>query len=80
MAQYSVYIFCDECSQPHPGMISVHLDNPNLDKATIGDVYAGRDLPPEIVMMQNNYYTCPNTGRTFTQKDNDQVFLVTAAP
>jgi hypothetical protein len=80
MAQYSVYIFCDECSQPHPGMILINLDDPNLDKETIGDIYAGRDLPPDIVTMQNNYYRCPNTGRMFTQKDNSQAFLVAVSP
>ncbi len=32
--------------------------------------------PSQIVMMMNNYFQCPNTGRMYTQRDNRQVFLV----
>lgn len=76
MPQYSVHFFCDECGEPHPLGVSLPLDDPNFDKRTINDIYAGRDLPPQIVMMQENTTNCPNTGNLTSQKDNAQLFLV----
>ena len=76
MTKYAVHVFCDECGQPHPGSVHIALDDPNLDGQKVGDIYDGRDLPQEIVNMQNNKYFCPNTERQFVQRDNRQVFLV----
>jgi hypothetical protein len=76
MPNYMVHVFCDECSQPHPAGIRLAMADPNLDHRSVGDVYAGTDLPPQIVIMQNNYFQCPNTGKMFIQRDNNQVFLV----
>ena len=79
MPAYDVYIFCDECSQPHPGGIRLNIDDPNLDHKSIGDLYSGQRLPPELVMMTNNTFLCPNTKKPYTQTDNQQVFLVAVA-
>jgi len=79
MATYSIHFFCDECSEVHPFPIDLTLDDGPADKASIGDTYKGRDLPPEIAMLTNNSITCPNTGRLSVQKDNNQVFLVPIA-
>ena len=76
---YSVYFFCDECSQPHPFGVGLNLPDPNFDRKTLNDVYSGRDLPPEIALLQNNYTNCPNTGKMTIQRDNNQVFLVAVA-
>ena len=76
MAQYSVYFFCDECSEVHPLGISIGLDDGPADKASIGDVYAGKEIDSNIVNMIGNMTRCPNTGRMTSQKDNNQVFLV----
>jgi hypothetical protein len=46
MAKYSVYFFCDECAKVHPLGIAIELDDGAPDKASIGDTYAGRELPP----------------------------------
>ena len=76
MAQYSVHFFCDECSDVHPLGISIGLNDGPADKASIGDVYAGKEIDPNIVNMMGNMTRCPNTGRMTSQKDNNQVFLV----
>jgi len=76
MAKYAVYVFCNECSDVHPMRISIHLNDGPPDKKSIGDTYKGRDLPPHIATLRNNILSCPKTGKTFTQKDNDQIFLV----
>ena len=79
MAKYSVYVFCDECSIPHPMGITIALDDGPADKASIGDVYAGRALPPQIVTLMSNIIFCPTTGKPILQRNNDQVFLVPVA-
>lgn len=76
MARYSVYVFCDECSVPHPMGISIELDDGPVDKRSIGDTYEGRDLPPQVATLVNNATRCPTTGRMIPQRNNDQVFLV----
>ena len=76
MATYEVHFFCDECSQTHPLGISIGLNDGPPDKASIGDTYRGRDLPPEVARLTGNKTICPNTDKLTSQADNDQVFLV----
>ena len=76
MAKYSIYAFCNECSEPHPMKITLSLDDGPPEKASIGDAYAGRELPDEVARLNNNEVQCPQTGNLFVQKDNSQVFLV----
>lgn len=76
MAMYSVYYFCNECSEVHPMGISLALDDGPPSKESIGNTYKGKELPPQVAMLINNTLTCPNTSKPTTQKDNNQVFLV----
>lgn len=76
MAKYSVHIFCDACGNTHPMGVAVKLADGPADRASLGDAYAGRDLPPEIMTMLGNMTRCPATGRLIQQRDNSQVFLV----
>ena len=76
MAKYSVIFFCNECSKVHPLGVAVVLDDGPADKQSIGDFYAGKELPPEVATLISNESKCPNTGRTTTQEDNKQVFIV----
>ncbi len=76
MAQYSVHFFCDECGEVHPLGVSISLDDGPADKASIGNTYAGKELPTSVATMIGNKTTCPNTGVLTSQADNDQVFLV----
>jgi len=78
MADYDVYVFCDECSEVHPMGIRIGLDDGPPAKESIGNLYAGKELPENIANLKNNYITCPNTGRKFTQRNNEQIFLVPA--
>ena len=56
--------------------IRLTLDNGPADKQSIGDVYNGKELPPEVLRLHNNSVHCPKTGNYFYQRDNNQVFLV----
>jgi len=76
MAKYAIYVFCNECEESHPMGISIELKDGPAKKESIGDLYAGEELPPNIANLITNKIRCPNTGKIFVQKDNDQVFLV----
>ena len=76
MAKYGIHVFCDECGKTHPMGISIELNDGPAEKASIGDTYSGRDLPPQVAKLVNNRIQCPETGELLVQKDNDQVFLV----
>ncbi len=78
MAIYSVYFFCDECSEIHPLGTTVSLDDGPAEKVSIGDAYSGKELNPNIANLLNHKITCPNTGKITFQKDNKQIFLVPA--
>lgn len=76
MAKYDVYVFCNECGEVHPMGIRIGLDDGPVEKESIGDLYAGKELPPNIANLVNNETLCPNSRQMFTQKNNNQVFLV----
>jgi len=78
MTKIAVHIFCNECSQVHPMQITLPLDDGPAERASIGDTYAGRELPSEILAVMNTRVTCPETGHLTSQKDNKLVFLVPA--
>lgn len=76
MAQYDVYVFCNDCGDTHPMDIRISLDDGPVDKDSIGNLYAGKELPLNIVSLENNFVLCPKTKKHYIQKDNNQVFLV----
>jgi len=76
MTQYSVHFFCDECSEVHPLGISIEMDDGPVEKESIGNLYAGKELPTEIATLTGNKTICPNTNKMTSQKDNHQVFIV----
>ena len=75
-ATYQVHLFCDECGETHPFPTTISLDDGPANKASIGDTYRDRDLPPNITEMLSNPIYCPTPARRTFQPDNDQVFLV----
>lgn len=75
MEQYDVYVFCDECGEAHPTGIRVQRDGLPFHKRSVADLYSGQDVPSNL-NMQDTRFHCPNTSRTFIQRDHGQVFLV----
>lgn len=74
MPIYDVYVFCDQCGQPHSVHVKLDL-NEGLDKTQLADQYIGQPLPAEIVFMQSNKYRCPHTKQLFPATDIDQAVL-----
>jgi len=56
--------------------IRLNLDDGPVDRASIGDTYAGKELPPPLATLRNNSIRCPQTGKVVVQHTNDDVFLV----
>jgi hypothetical protein len=69
VAAYDVYIFCDQCGQPHPVNVTLEMEDSNLNKTLVKDVFKGEKLPQEIVFMQSNKYKCPHTQQFFASDD-----------
>ena len=78
MALYDVYVTCDQCGQPHSVHVQLTLDDENLNKVKLGDVYGGDDLPAAITFMQSNKYRCPHTKQLFPASDIDLAMLIAA--
>ena len=79
LATYEVHVFCDQCSQLHPMNTAITLDDgPIDDMGSIGDTYAGRELPSEVATAMKNRFSCPATGRWCLQRNKFCVFLVPA--
>jgi hypothetical protein len=76
LPHYTPYTFCNECSKPHPFPILIFLDEEIAQDQSIANIYDGRELPPALLTLTNNQLQCPTTKVMFTQKDNNQVFLV----
>jgi hypothetical protein len=74
--KYMLHVFCNECSVPHPAGMVIERDELIAADQSVGDIYDGREVPEQIVTMLENNFRCPNTGKTYVQKDNHQVFLV----
>ncbi len=75
MPIYEVYVHCDQCGQPHPVNLKLTLDDPNLNQANVGELYAGKVPPSGIAFMQTNKYRCPHTKQLFPADDLGKAIL-----
>lgn len=78
MPLYDVYVTCDQCGQPHSVHVQVTLDDANLNKASLSEVYPGGEMPAAIAFMQTNKYRCPHTKQLFPANDIDLAMLIAA--
>lgn len=76
MANYRVVAFCDHCTDSHDYPIAIELSDGPIDKESIGNYYAGRDLPESVANVVGNQITCTTTGKPLMQKNNYQIYLV----
>ena len=78
MPIYDVYVFCDQCSQPHSVHVKLTLNDTSLDKTSLADYYADKPLASEIVFMQTNKYRCPHTKQFFPTDDIEKAVFFLA--
>ena len=76
--RYRIFALCHKCGGTHDMAVSVLLTDGPVEKQSIGQTYKDRNLPETLANLSSKSVTCPATGRGFTQKDNNQIFLVPA--
>lgn len=76
MAVYSVYYYCSECGYEHPLGISVILSDGPKAKASLSEVYDGRELPADIATVVGLRTSCLSNGKLTSQEDLDRLYLV----
>lgn len=76
MAKYKIFASCNACGDLHPMEVFVMLQNGPTSKQTIGDRYEGKELPPEFAELKDKRVYCPKLGRHYSQKNENQIFLV----
>jgi hypothetical protein len=64
MARYEIFLHCD-CGDVHPMGTSVELNDGPVDKQSAGDTYKGKEIPSELLELNNNSVICPKTGKLF---------------
>jgi hypothetical protein len=75
MTRYAISAFCEACSAPHPMGVSVLLADGPSEKASVGEYYAGKTVPPTLMLMARNPLKCPKTGKMFQQWDQNLIFI-----
>jgi hypothetical protein len=76
MADYDIYFYCEECKQTHPLGLKIPIKGGPPEKRSIGAFYAAKEIPPKIADLIESPMPCPHTGKSCTQKDIHQIFLV----
>ena len=78
MPLYDVYVTCDQCGQPHSVHVQLTVEDDNMHRVPLKNVFNGHELPPAVVFMQTNSYRCPHTKQLFQAGNLDDAILVAA--
>jgi hypothetical protein len=76
MPRYDIYVFCEQCQSEHPMGMVFRIEDGPVTKQSLSAVYEGKPLPPQVIAIEAHKTLCPKTGKSFTQKDHEQIFLV----
>ena len=68
MATYKVLVFCNDCVDVHEMGVRLFLDAGHADKQSIGDVYNGKELPPEVYACTIIPFSVPRLENTFIRE------------
>lgn len=56
--------------------MEIRLEDGPVTRNTIANIYAGKEIPTELLLLMRNKVMCPDTGILTTQTDRKKVFLV----
>jgi hypothetical protein len=76
MNPYTIYVYCDDCSDVHPMPLKIHLRQGPVHKQSIGSFYQDRPVPEKLAKLARFVVKCPQTGKSFVKKDHAQIFLI----
>lgn len=81
MADYEIVLMCDECAGAHSmGSFLVTLNDGPADAASIGNYYAGKELPKELADLLQGTVLCEGKQKKLVIRDlQKQAFLVAVA-
>jgi hypothetical protein len=81
MARYNVLYFCKACSHIHPMGVSLSLeDGPAMTTKHVGEAYADKTLPLNVIMLVGASVKCPETGKSFVLDDTNAIYLAPVLP
>lgn len=76
MSHYELYVTCTECGAEHPMRVRIYLEDGPVHKQSVGDAYHGKAQPPQLQAVAGHKVLCLKTGKTFSQSEPKDVFLV----
>jgi hypothetical protein len=76
MPHYEIFVSCTECGGEHPMRVRIYLEDGPSDKQSVTEAYHERVQPPQLQAIAGHKVLCLKTGKTFTQSNIDEVFLV----
>jgi hypothetical protein len=74
MAQYDVYVTCNECGGVHPMGMGIYLENGPIDKQNITDTYQGRSLPPQVQAIKGQNSMSKDRKAIYTRRQQTSIF------
>ncbi len=76
MSHYEIYVRCTECGGEHPMRVRIYLDDGPSHKQSVSEAYQVKTQPPQLQAVEGHKVLCLKTGKTFTQTNPQDVFLV----
>jgi hypothetical protein len=76
MPLYDVFVYCNDCRKEHPMGMIYRIDYGPVQKRSLGDIYQGQPLSPQVQAIEAHKTLCPKNGNMFIQKDHEKIFLV----
>jgi hypothetical protein len=76
VAMYRIDAVCNVCRDLHRVETTVSLPVGPVSKQSIAEAYPNKDPPAHIASLNDLRVHCPKTGRHYSQKDDNKIFLV----
>lgn len=76
MALYEIYMTCSECDNLHSVQTKIELIETDLDKLTLSEYFADREIPSSIKFIQGNKYRCPHTKGLYAASDLGRAYFI----
>ena len=76
MPHYEIFVTCTECGAEHPMRVRIYLEDGPHHKQSVSEGYRDKAQPPQLQAVEGHKVLCLKTGKTFSQSNPGEVFLV----
>jgi hypothetical protein len=76
MSHYEIFVKCTECGGEHPMRVRIFLEDGPIHRESVNDAYLGKTHPPQLQAVAGRKVLCLKNGKTFSQSNPRDVFLV----